>query len=568
MASPPLPSLLKPNQMTSSGKPITRTVRIPADVILTQKKTRQNIQETQQLHAQLIVSGRLNRHPTATKKLIESYALIPHIPYAYSVFKSINSPNIFMYNTMIRYFILGNHPFRSVFLYQGMLSDGLVPDNHTYTFVLKACSKTSSLFEGKQVHCQIIKTGLKPSLTTTHIHSSLIHMYANANDLCSAECVLLEFSEYDRNENTLVMNSMLTGYMRNGWVENARQLFERMSVKDDASWSVMISGFVQNSMNVEALGIFQEMIVSGTPLPNESALVSSLSACAQLGALNQGRWIHAYVKRSRIKLSVRLCTALVDMYAKCGSIDIGYQVFEKMPRRDVVAWGVMISGFAMHVRANECFKLFDEMVSEGLYPNAIIFVSILSACSHAGCVEAGCYYFDRLSREFGIKPSIEHYGCMVDLLGRAGQLAEAEELIVSMPEKPNAIIWGALLGACRTHKDLRRGERVFRQLIELEPRSGDRYKLAGHMFTATGEEEDAMKVRKLIKGKELQTTRGCSYIEIDGIVHEFMAGDINHCEARQIYLMLEELKNRIEKVGFVVSGEGVVDLEEEKEEAH
>ncbi|XP_043712104.1 pentatricopeptide repeat-containing protein At5g56310-like [Telopea speciosissima] len=567
MASHPLSFFFNPNQISSNGNPINTAVRIPADVFLAQK-TSPNLQETQQLHAQLIVSGLLNRHPTATKKLIESYGLIPHIPYASSVFKSFNSPNIFMYNTMIRCLILGNHPFHSIILYQGMLSDGVVPDNHTYTFVLKACSKTSSLFEGKQVHCQIIKAGRKPSPATTHIHSSLIHMYANANDLCSAEVVLLEFSECNRNENTLVMNSMLTGYMRNGCVENARQVFERMSVKDDASWSAMISGFAQNGMNVEALSVFREMIVSGAPPPNESALVSSLSACAQLGALDQGRWIHAYVKRFGIKLSVRLCTALVDMYTKCGSIDSGYQVFEKMRRRDVVAWGVMISGFAMHGRAEECFKLFDEMVAEGIYPNAIIFVAILSACSHAGCVEAGCYYFDRLSREFGIKPSIEHYGCMVDLLGRAGRLAEAEEVIVSMPEKPNAIIWGSLLGACRTHKDLRRGERVFRQLIELEPRSGDRYKLAGQMFAATGEEEDAMKVRKLIKGKELQTTQGCSFIEIDGRVHDFVVGDINHCEARQIYLMLEELKNRIEKVDFVASGVEVVDLEEEKEEAH
>ncbi|KAJ4962144.1 hypothetical protein NE237_022083 [Protea cynaroides] len=565
-ATPPLPSLLKQKQLSCNGNPITRTPpRIPADVFLAQKNS-QNIQETQQLHAQLIVSGLLNRHPAATKKLIESYALIPNINYASSVFESINSPSIFMYNTMIRCLILSNLPFHSVILYQRMFSDGVVPDNHTYTFVLKACSKATSLFEGKQVHCQILKASLKPSPATTHIHSSLIHMYANANDLCSAERVLLEFFKENGNEDTLVLNSMLTGYVRNGCVGNARQVFERMSVKDDASWSAMISGFAHNGMYVEALDVFREMIVSGTMPPNESALVSLLSACAQLGALNQGRWIHAYVKRSRIKLSVRLCTALVDLYAKCGSVDNGYQVFEKIPRRDVVAWGVMISGLAMHGRAEECFKLFDEMLAEGIHPNAIIFVAILSACSHAGCVEAGCYYFERMSREFGIKPSIEHYGCMVDLLGRAGCLAEAEELIVSMPEKPNAIIWGALLGACRIHKDLRRGERAFRQLIELEPRSGDRFKLAGHMFAATGEEVDAMKVRKLIKGKELQTTQGCSFIEIDGRVHEFVVGDINHSEAREIYLMLEEMMKKIEKAGFIASGEGVVDMEEEEKE--
>lgn len=460
---------------------------------------------------------------------------------------------------MIRSLTLGNYPFDSLLLYKRMLLSGLVPDNYTYTFVLKACSKINALFGGKQVHGQIIKAGISPN---THIHSSLIHMYANSNDLCSAQRILMEFSA----ENTLVQNSMISGYLRHGCVEDAQELFERMIERDAASWSAMVSGYTKNGLFLKALAVFQEMMVSGAST-NESALVSSLSACAQLGALDQGRWIHAYVDRIGSKMSVSLCTALVDMYAKCGSISSSYQVFRKMPERDVITWGVMISGFAMHGQAQKCFKLFNEMVASGIRPNAIIFVAILSACSHVGYVEEGYHYFNRMLRDFEIKPSIEHYGCMVDLLGRAGRLAEAEVLIASMQEKPNSVIWGALLAACRTHKDLRRGERVFRHLIELEPRSGDRYKLAGHVFTAAGEKEDAVMVRKLIKEKELETTKGSSFIEIDGKVHEFVVGDIDHSKAREIYMMLEEIKRRLELAGYVAKREEVLlDIEEEEKE--
>jgi pentatricopeptide repeat protein len=500
--------------------------KIPAAIHLLQLC--QSFQEVKQLHAQLVVSGLFDRPPNAGR-LLESYVSMSQINLAFSIFGRLRpSPDVFAYNTMIRGLTLGKCPYDSLLLYNKLLADGVAPDNYTYTFVLKACSHLEALPEGKQVHGRIVKAGIAPD---THIHSSLIRMYTASGSIACAERVVAEFPV----ENTLAKNSMISGYLGQGHVEKARRMFDAMGAKDAAAWSALVTGYTKNGMYSEALAAFREMMVSKVH-PNESTLVSSLSACACLGALDQGRWIHAYLDKAGVKISVTLGTALIDMYAKCGSINCGYQVFRYMPQtqRDVVTWGVILSGFAMHGQPEKCFQLFDEMVAAGIRPNGVIFVAILSACSHAaGYVELGHHYFNQMVRDFGIRPSIEHYGCMVDLLGRAGQLSEAEQLIASMPEVPNSIIWGALLGACKTYKDLRRGNWAFRHLIDLEPMSGDRYKQAGLMLANAGEKADAIKIREFIKENDLKTTCGTSSVEVDGVVHEFTVGNIDPRKLRE-----------------------------------
>ncbi|KAB5521981.1 hypothetical protein DKX38_026300 [Salix brachista] len=493
---------------------LTTTSRTPATII--SLRMSHNFQEVKQLHAQFVVSGLLGYHPLCARRLLEAYATMSQIYYAVSIFERMPSPDVFVYNTMIRGLTMGKFLHDSLLLYKEFLFGYLVPDNYTYTFVLKACSHLKAPFEGKQVHCQMIKAGIVPD---TYIHSSLIHMYANSGSIHDAERVLGEFSE----ENTLAKNAMISGYLSEGRVDKARRMFDNMTARDAASWSALIAGYTKNGMHTEALALFLDMMVSQI-LPNEAALVSLLSSCGQLGTLHQGRWVHGYIDKTRVLMSTKLTTALIDMYAKCGSIECGYGLFQKMAWRDVVTWGVMISAFAIYGHASKCFQLFDEMLADGIRPNEVIFVAILSACSHAGCVEEGRQYFSQMEHGFGIKPSIEHYGCMIDLLGRAGLLADAEELILSMPEQPNSIIWGSLLSACRTHNDLKRGTWAFENLTELEPTSGDRYKLAGLMFANAGEKEEAAKMRKMIHEKEMETTCGSSFIEVEGAVHEFTVG--------------------------------------------
>lgn len=510
--------------------------KIPSSVLLLQMC--QSLQEVKQLHAQFIVSGLLH-HPLNSGRLLESYVKISQINSAISVFQSIPSPDVFAYNTAIRGLTLCNFPHDALLLYNTMLLNGqLIPDAYTYTFVLKACSHLEALSEGEQVHCQIVKAGIS---TSTHINSSLIHMYTSVNRFSCAEIVLAGlFSEVG----IPVLNSMISGYLRYGHVEKARKVFEEMPERDIASWNAMISGYTRNGLHSEALEVFQEMMASSQVpniSPDELTLVSCLSAIANLGTLDQGRWVHAHVDRNKVTVSKTLGAALIDMYGKCGCIESAYKVFKKMPERDIVTWGAIISGFAIHGQVERCFELFHQMIVEGTHPNEVIFVSILSACSHAGYVEMGYHYFNQMVHDFRITPSVEHYGCMVDLLGRAGKLAEAEDFIESMKEKPNSVIWGSLLNACRMHNDAKRGNLAIRNLMDLEPDSGDRYKLAGLMFANAGEKEDEQKIRKLMKENRLKTTCGLSSVEVEGEVHEFIAGDISHDEVREIYTIWDGL---------------------------
>lgn len=525
--------------------------KIPAETAVLLQMC-QDFPEVRQVHAQLVVSGLLHRPPNAVR-LLETYMTVSHVYSALSILNAMPCPDVFAYNTVIRGLTKHHHSYHSVLMYKRLLLDGLTPDNYTYTFVLKACSqlKAQALFEGKQVHCRILKIGISP--VDTYINTSLINMYTNSASMSCAERVLAQLSveEETIGTNTLTLtarrsnnNAIISGYLRQGNVVRARTMFNKMVTKDVASWSAMITGYTKNGLYKEALTMFQEMMMvnSHQACPNESALVSSLSACAHLGALFHGRLIHAYInKTSGAEFSVNLGTALVHMYAKCGSIQCSYKAFRKMAHRDIVTWGAIISAFAMHGQAHKCFQLFDEMVSQGIQPNEIIFVAILSACTHAGHVELGHHYFDQMVRDFGITPSIEHYGCMVDLLGRAGRLAEAQDFILAMPEQPNSIIWGALLSACRTHNDLERGNLAFSHLKMLEPMSGDRYKLAGLMFGTAGEKENATKIRRFLKQNDLETTCGLSFIEIDCVVSEFVSGKVDHKRASEIHRMLETI---------------------------
>ncbi|KAJ7963481.1 Pentatricopeptide repeat-containing protein [Quillaja saponaria] len=404
--------------------------------------------------------------------------------------------------------------------------------------IVRLLQMCRSFREVNQLHGQLVVSGL---LGRSLNAGRLLESYVKTTQIDYALSIFERIPSPDVFAyNTILRGLTLNNYSYTFVLKACSHLQALSEERDVASWSAMVSGYTKNGKYAEALEVLREMMVTQVP-PNESTFVSSLAACAQLRALDQGRWIHAYLVRNRGRISHTLSTALIDMYAKCGCIECAYEVFQNMHHRDIITWGVIISGFAMHGQVQKCFELFQQMVAGGISPNEVIFVSILSACSHAGYVEMGYCCFNKMVHDFGIIPSTEHYGCMVDLLGRAGKLAEAEQLIKSMPEKPNSVIWGSLLNACRTYKDVTRGNRAFRQLMELEPKSGDRYKLAGLMLARAGEKEDAYKMRKFIEENNLKTTRGLSTVEVEGLVQEFVAGDVNHNELREICNILEGL---------------------------
>lgn len=359
------------------------------------------------------------------------------------------------------------------------------------------------------------------------------------------------------------------GHTRSGDVPAARELFDKMPERNVVCWNAMIAGYAQNEKFAQAIELFRGMQESGGVPPNAVTLVSVLSACAHLGALDLGRWIEWYIERRAIDLGLFLGNALSDMYVKCGCLADARRVFDRMVVRDEVSWSIIIAGEAMHGRAEEAFVCFREMLRHGVEPNEITFMGILSACTHAGLVDAGLEYFNMMMEEFGILPKVEHYGCVVDLLSRAGRLDEAEKLINSMKVQPNVIVWGSLLGGCRIYRDISRGERVVHRILELDPGHSGSHVYMANVYASVGRLEDAAFWRLRLREKRVEKTPGCSWIEVDNTVYEFFMGDRSHPRSDDIYSKISSLGLRMRLAGYVPDTSVVTQSidEEEKESA-
>lgn len=319
---------------------------------------------------------------------------------------------------------------------------------------------------------------------------------------------------------------------------------------------------------MEAMELFREMQFAGA-IPNEFTLASALAACANLVALDQGRWIHVYMEKTRIRVNERLLASLIDMYAKCGEIKFASKIFfdEHSPRQRVWPWNAMIGGFAMHGLSKEAIDLFEQMKLTNIAPDHVTFVALLTACSHGILVDEGRLYFKSMRCVHGLEPKIEHYGCMVDLFGRAGHLKEAEELIISMPMAPDAVIWGALLGACRIHGDIEMGEKIGKLIRELKPNLVGCHVLLANMYSDSGRWNDAVNLRNKIEISRMKKTPGCSSIELNGMFHQFLVGDRSHPQTNQIYSFLDEMTIKLKIAGYVPEvREVLLDLDEEDKE--
>ncbi|KAF5190643.1 Pentatricopeptide repeat-containing protein [Thalictrum thalictroides] len=456
--------------------------------------------------------------------------------YATSIFDGITLPNIFCWNTMINGYSKTAKPEKGILVYTRMRSHELSPNMYTFPILSKACS---GLFSLSQVHGQIVKFGM---IDDVYVISSLIHSYSKYGTLGSARQAFDE----NPNRNIVCWTSLITGYCFHGLVHEARKLFDRMPERNDVCWSAMMSGYAQNECFNEAIQLFHELKDRCLNLmPNQSLLVSVLNACAGLGASLEGKWIHSYIDEKGFEYGLELGTALIEFYAKCGFIETAQQVFHKMRQHDVMSWSAMIMGAAINGYIDFALKLLVDMEKSGTKPNAITFIGVLTACSHGGLVDEGWRLFDSMSRDYGIIPRIEHYGCLVDLLGRAGKIKEAEQLITSMPIKPDAIIWGALLNGCMMHGHLELGERVGKHLIEVEPQHSGRYVLLANMYAIMARWEGVSELRRLMMDREVTTVSGWSSIEVGGDVHKFIVADKSHPLSGEIYGLLNQLKKEM-----------------------
>ncbi|QHO34308.1 pentatricopeptide repeat-containing protein At5g48910 isoform X2 [Arachis hypogaea] len=367
-------------------------------------------------------------------------------------------------------------------------------------------------------------------------------------------------------KNVASWNTMITGFARCGKIENARNMFDEMDERNEISWSAIIDGYIKQGCFKEAMEVFHKMQREKVK-PKQYLLPSVVAACANLGSLDQGRWIHSYVERNSFQLDGVLGTALVDMYAKCGRLDMAWEVFEKVRMKQVSTWNAMIWGLSIHGRAEDAIQLLTKMQEEKQKPNKVTLLGVLNACAHAGMVERGIGLLNSMKEVYGIEPRVEHFGSVVDLLGRAGLVNEAEKLIESMPMKPNAAVLGALLNACRIHGNVELGEQLGWILLDMEPQNSGRYSLLSNIYAKAGRWDDVTRVRKLMKERGIKTIPGSSMIDLHGTVHEFKMGEGSHPQMKEIYVMLENVMEKLRNEGYSPNTTMVsFDIEEEEKE--
>ncbi|XP_057962665.1 pentatricopeptide repeat-containing protein At5g66520-like [Malania oleifera] len=494
------------------------------------------MQEAKRLHACIITSG-LQQQEIHLRKLIALYA-DPRIPSSLSharlLFDQIQLPSTFIYNTMFRAYAASTDPLQALHLYRQMCRHGTPPDHYTFPFLLKACSSLSHLAQGEEIHSQALKHGFGSDL---FVQNSLIFLYGSNNRISVAHQVFDEMGHRD----IATWTTLVTCYVDFCSVESARQVFDNMPDRNVVSYSAMIAGYVRKSRFGVALGLFREL-VDAKMEPNDSTIMSVLCACANLGALDMGRWIHSSIRqRKGDQFDSLITTALIDMYVKCGSIMNALCVFEGARKKNVGEWTALMSGLAMHGLGRQLIEAFEEMVSSGVKPNAVTFVALLAGCSHSGLVKEGLSYFNRMKLEYGVDPIVEHFGCVVDLLGRAGLIDQAFRFIEEMPVEANAAIWGALFNACRVYKNVEVGEIAARWLMIDEPWNAAIYVSLLGLYREAGRWDQVEKVKEEMKNTVCRKNPGCSLLEVNGFCFEFVAGDRSHPCALEVCKNLSKL---------------------------
>eukprot|EP01018_Ginkgo_biloba_P013168 Gb_21055 [translate_table: standard] len=480
-----------------------------------------------EIHEEIIRSG-FQSDVFVQTALVDMYAKCGSIKNARTVFDKMYQRNVVSWTAMIAGYVQNGQPVEALKVFRQMQLVGMNPNANTFASVLPACANLAALEEGMEIHEEIIRSKFQCNV---FVQSALVDMYAKCGNL-----------------------------------QKARDVFDKMYERNVVCWTAIIAGYAQNGQAVEALQIFRQMQLAGVK-PDRSTYASVLPALANLAALEQGTEIHEDIVKSVFPSDVILDNALIDMYSKCGNIKMARDLFDKMHQRDTVSWTVMIAGYALHGHGKEALKLFEQMQHSGINPNHITFIFVLSACCHAGLVDEGHKYFECMSQNYHITPAIKHYVCMVDLLGRAGRLDEAQDFINKMPIKADAIVWSSLLGACRLHKNIELGERVAEHLFELDPKNAAPYVLLSNMYAAAGRWDESENMRRMMKNRRVEKTPGCSWIEVNKQVHTFLVGDRSHPQIQRIYSLLDSLSKQMKAAGYVPDTRFVLhDVEEEQKE--
>ncbi|KAF9597205.1 hypothetical protein IFM89_016346 [Coptis chinensis] len=479
------------------------------------------------------VHGQIFRHAFEVDVFVQNglvalYAKCGEIEKARAVFDRLYGRTIVSWTSIISGYAQNGQPVEALRIFSEMRKLDMKPDWIALVSVIKAYSDVEDLEQGKSVHSYVIKVGLE------------------------LECDLL-----------IALTAM---YAKSGGILFAKLLFDQIEMPNVILWNAMISGYAKNGNADEAIELFRRMILKNGR-PDSITVRSAIIACAQIGSLDLARWMYNYINRSEYRNDILVNTALIDMYAKCGSVDCARSVFERTSNKDVVLWSAMIVGYGLHGRGHEAIDLFHKMKQAGMEPNDVTFVGLLLACNHSGLVEEGWEYFHCMRRDHGIEPRHQHYACVVDLLGRAGYLDKAFNFIMKMPMEPGITVWGALLSACKNYRNVPLGEYAAEHVFSLDPYNAGHYVQLSNLYASVRRWDGVSKVRVLMREKGLSKDLGYSLIEISGKLQAFRVGDKSHPRSKEIFEEMESLERRLKEAGFIPNTDSVLhDLNSEDKE--
>ncbi|XP_058070684.1 putative pentatricopeptide repeat-containing protein At5g13230, mitochondrial isoform X2 [Magnolia sinica] len=444
--------------------------------------------------------------------LLDMYAKCGDIEDARAVFEAIPHNDVILWSFMISRYAQSDQGEEALRLFRRMREASVVPNQFSFCSVLQACADSEGLDLARQAHAHLVKNGF--------------------------------------DSDTFVANALIDGYAKCGRMEDSMNLFIGLQHKTDVSWNTMIVGYVQLGFGEDAMRLFHQMLDAGEQA-TQVTYSSVLRACASLAAVEQGTQIHGLIAKSMFDDDVVVGNALIDMYAKCGAIKDARKVFDAMTERDDISWNTMISGYSLHGLGGDALKIFKRMSETEIKPNNRTFVGILSACSNMGLVDPGRSYFNSMIQRYGIKPSMEHYTCMVRLLGRSGCFDEAVKIIEEIPSEPSVMVWRALLSACIVHNNIDLGKVSAQRVLEMEPEDESTHVLLSNLYAAAGRWDNVASIRKSMRQKGVKKEPGLSWIEIQNEIHAFIVGDKTHPEMRVINAMLEWLSKEVKKAGYI-----------------
>ena len=441
--------------------------------------------------------GKSKSNITLGNALVHMYGTCGHLDDANKVFDDMNTHNETSWNALISIFVTNGQDSKAIHLFGHMKQEGTLPNKITFVSVFSACAAGQQyLVSGKYLHSSAIACDFESDLV---VGTALVNMYGKSLCVDNAMETFHRMPEH----NIVCITAMISVFAQNGQANNAVALFHSINDKCDAIlWNSVISSLAQSGQGKRALAMFEQMLLEGI-MPDRVTFISNLDACANVAILGEAKRMHSRVVSSVFKSDDMIQNELVNMYGRCGSVEVAWNLFKQLLKRDVFSWSSIIAAYAQIGRGKDALNVFKQMKQEGVTPDKITFINVLSACSHAGLVREGCQQFASMKDDYGITPMIDHYNCMIDLLGRSGRLDEAEELILSMKVQATVVSWLTMLSACRNNLDVRRGEWAAESLFKLDPDNATPYIMLANIYTATGQSREAEDVLNRMGNKGL-----------------------------------------------------------------